>query len=64
MERLLVDVFVEGKIVYDFPPLEELRRRRHADLESMDPGIRRLVNPHIYHVSLSQELWDLKQEPD
>jgi nicotinate phosphoribosyltransferase len=27
----------------------------------LDPGIRRLVNPHIYHVSLSQELWELKQ---
>jgi nicotinate phosphoribosyltransferase len=23
--------------------------------------VRRLVNPHIYHVSLSQRLWDLKQ---
>ena len=27
----------------------------------LDPGVRRLVNPHIYHVSLSQRLWDLKQ---
>jgi len=23
--------------------------------------VRRLVNPHIYHVSLTQALWDLKQ---
>jgi hypothetical protein len=21
-----------------------------------------MVNPHVYHVSLSQRLWDLKQE--
>jgi nicotinate phosphoribosyltransferase len=28
----------------------------------LDPGVRRLVTPHIYHVSLSQKLWDLKQE--
>jgi nicotinate phosphoribosyltransferase len=61
-EQLLVDVSVEGKVVCDFPPLEDLRKRRRNDLESMDPGIRRLVNPHVYHVSLSQELWDLKQQ--
>jgi nicotinate phosphoribosyltransferase len=28
----------------------------------LDPGVRRLMNPHIYHVSLTQELWDLKQD--
>ncbi|MBE2234279.1 MAG: hypothetical protein IAE85_12370, partial [Anaerolinea sp.] len=26
-----------------------------------DAGVRRLVTPHIYHVSLSQRLWELKQ---
>ena len=42
--------------------LDEIRQQRVADVEALDPGIRRLVNPHIYHVSLSQQLWDLKQE--
>lgn len=60
-EELHVDILVEGKIVYEFPPLEELRTRRDEDLERLDPGIRRLVNPHIYHVSLTQNLWNLKQ---
>lgn len=41
--------------------IEEARKRRHADLERLDPGVRRLVNPHIYHVSVSQRLWHLKQ---
>jgi nicotinate phosphoribosyltransferase len=36
-------------------------RRASQDVEALDPGIRRLVNPHIYHVSLSQKLWDLKE---
>jgi nicotinate phosphoribosyltransferase len=27
----------------------------------LDVGVRRLMNPHIYHVSLSQHLWDMKQ---
>jgi nicotinate phosphoribosyltransferase len=39
-----------------------MRAQSIADVEALDPGIRRLVNPHIYHVSLTQRLWDLKQE--
>jgi nicotinate phosphoribosyltransferase len=39
-----------------------MRERRHADVERLDLGVRRIMNPHIYHVSLSQRLWDLKQE--
>jgi nicotinate phosphoribosyltransferase len=33
-----------------------------ADIERLDPGVLRIMNPHIYHVSLSQKLWDLKQK--
>lgn len=62
IEPLLIDVLIEGKLVYDLPPLEEIRRQRQADVSRLDPGVRRLVNPHIYHVSLTQRLWDLKQE--
>ncbi len=61
MEPLLTDVLVEGKLVAELPPLDALRTRRSADVEQLDPGIRRLVNPHIYHVSLTAQLWDLKQ---
>jgi len=62
VEQLLVDVLRDGKLVYDLPPLEEMRRVRQDDLARLDPGVKRLVNPHIYHVSLSQRLWNLKQE--
>lgn len=62
IEALYVDVLRDGKLVYDLPALEDIRQRRIQDVDSLDPGIRRLVNPHIYHVSLSQELWNLKQE--
>jgi nicotinate phosphoribosyltransferase len=27
----------------------------------LDAGVRRLINPHVYHVALTQRLWDLKQ---
>lgn len=61
IEPLLVEVLREGRLVADLPSLEEIRARRRADVERLDPGVRRLVTPHIYHVSLSQRLWDLKQ---
>jgi nicotinate phosphoribosyltransferase len=62
IEPLQATVYTVGGLAYDPPPLAEIRRQRELDLERLDPGIRRLVNPHIYHVSLSQQLWDLKQE--
>jgi nicotinate phosphoribosyltransferase len=62
MEPLLVDVLNEGKLAYDFPSIEEMRERRQADIDRLDPGVKRLINPHVYHVSLTERLWDLKQE--
>jgi nicotinate phosphoribosyltransferase len=61
-ESLLVDVLREGKPVYALPTLEQMRAVRDADLDRLDPGVKRLMNPHIYHVSLSENLWDLKQK--
>jgi nicotinate phosphoribosyltransferase len=61
-EPLLVDIVREGKLVYNLPTIEDMRKQRIADVERLDPGVRRLINPHIYHVSLTQRLWDLKQE--
>jgi nicotinate phosphoribosyltransferase len=62
IEPLHVEVLREGAPVYTPPTLEEMRARRRADVERLDAGVRRIVNPHIYHVSLSERLWDLKQE--
>jgi len=62
IEPLLVAVLNEGKPVYDSPSIEEMRHLRQADVKRLDPGVKRLVNPHTYHVSLTKSLWDLKQE--
>jgi nicotinate phosphoribosyltransferase len=61
-EELLVPVFAEGRRRDGEPDLETLRGRRRADLERLDPGVRRLVNPHIYHVSLTKNMKDLQLE--
>lgn len=62
IEPMLVEVLREGKLVYDLPTIDEMRSRRQADVERLDPGVRRIMYPHFYHVSLTQRLWDLKQK--
>lgn len=59
-EDLLETVFSGGTRKDGEPDLEELRRRRRSDLDRLDPGVRRLVNPHIYHVSLTAAMKDLQ----
>ncbi len=62
IEPLLQEYVREGKEVFPPPALEETREARRADLDRLDDGVKRLVNPHIYHVSMTSRLWDLKQE--
>ncbi len=62
MEELLQPILVQGRQVYTTPPLEEINRVRKKDLDRLDTGVKRLVNPHIYHVSLTESLWELKKE--
>jgi len=59
-EDLLTRAFSEGERRDGSPGLEELRQRRRADLDRLDSGVRRLVNPHIYHVSLTRGVKELQ----
>ncbi|MCD4748324.1 MAG: nicotinate phosphoribosyltransferase [Thermoanaerobaculales bacterium] len=61
IEPLHVDVVQTGRRVGDPPSIEAIRALRSSDLECLYPGVKRLMNPHVYHVSLSQALWDFKQ---
>jgi nicotinate phosphoribosyltransferase len=61
IEPLLETILHEGKLVYTFPSIEAIRQRRQGDLDRLDDGVKRIMNPHIYHVSLTQRLWELKQ---
>lgn len=62
MEPLLVEVLREGRRVYEMPSLEAIRAQRQQDVERLDAGVRRIMYPHVYHVSLTQKLWDLKKQ--
>ncbi len=60
--ELLVPIFQNGELVYQAPSLEEIRNKTKAELQTLSEEMRRLKNPHIYHVDLSKSLWDLKNE--
>lgn len=61
VEPLLATVYDEGRRARRVS-IEEIRQRRRDDLDHLDAGVKRLVNPHLYHISLSEPLWDLKQD--
>jgi nicotinate phosphoribosyltransferase len=60
-ESLLTYIMKDGKLVYNFPSIEEIRRIRQSDIDQLDTGVKRLINPHYYHVSLTQKLWEMKK---
>jgi nicotinate phosphoribosyltransferase len=62
VEPLLVEAFRDGQRTFVAPSLDDMRALRDSDLGRLYPGVRRLMKPHIYHVSLTKKLWDYKQE--
>jgi nicotinate phosphoribosyltransferase len=62
IEPLLEPVWKDGTRLKNNSTLGEIRGNRLKDIARLDPGVCRIMNPHIYHVSLTQKLWSLKQE--
>lgn len=62
IEPLLIDAWTEGSGRAAQPSIDAMRELRRADLEQLDPGVKRLMYPHVYHVSLSQKLWEHKEQ--
>ena len=60
IEPLLIEILKDGELACEYPSIQELRTIREKDVERLDTGVRRLMNPHIYHVSLTPKLWELK----
>jgi nicotinate phosphoribosyltransferase len=61
-EPLLAIRFDKGKPAAKQPSLGEIQRRVRTGLESFDQSYKRLLNPHIYKVSVTGKLRDLKLE--
>lgn len=61
-EDLLAPIFKEGKLIYAVPTLPDVQSRARAQLASLHPGIKRLVNPHRYPAGLEKRLNHLRNE--
>jgi nicotinate phosphoribosyltransferase len=59
---LLVPIFRKGQLVYELPPLQEIRARTQAELNRFPVGIKRFIYPHQYFLGMEKGLYDLKIE--
>lgn len=57
---LHADIFVDGKLVYEIPCLEEARGYLHENLEMLWDEYKRPMNPEEYPVDLSKMCWSNK----
>lgn len=60
--EMQVQIFENGKLVYDEPDLEEIAKYRKEEVASLWDEVKRYDSPHNYYVDLSQDLWNLKQK--
>ena len=49
-------------MVCSLPPLKEIREYAQRELDSFWDEYKRLDQPHVYKVDLSEPLWRLKNE--
>ena len=61
-KELLVPIFLNGKRVYDCPPLEEVRNYCKEQVDTLWDEVKRFDNPHNYYVDLSEKLWTIQQD--
>jgi nicotinate phosphoribosyltransferase len=59
-EALLKPWMEKGKLVKKIPSLEESRQIARNDLDCFDSTYKRFLNPHIYKVSITERLRNLK----
>ena len=59
-KELQVPIFLGGKLVYDMPSLEDIRRYCLKQIDTLWDEVTRFENPHNYYVDLSQKLWDIR----
>lgn len=62
VRKLLVPLFIDGKQVYAPPAADKSAAHARRELGTFWEEIKRLLNPHIYKVDISDRLYDLKQK--
>ena len=62
VRELLVPVFKNGQCIYKSPDLPDIQAYAKSELDTLWEEYKRLTNPHVFKVDLSQKLYDLKQK--
>lgn len=62
LRELLVPIFRQGQCLYESPTVKAIQAHLKVEKEGLWPAFKRMVNPHVYHVDLSRDLWTLKQK--
>ena len=62
VRELPVQIISGGKLVYKMPALKEIRAYAATEMESFWDEYKRLDQPHVYKVDLSDELYALKSD--
>lgn len=60
--QLLQPLFINGKRVYEYQDIDDIKSYCLAQVDTLWDEVKRFENPHTYYVDLSQRLWDTKHE--
>ena len=62
IREMMEPIFKNGKLVYESPEVAEIKKYAEREKESLGAEYKRLTNPHIMKVDLSDKLYNLKQK--
>ena len=62
MKDIMVEVIKNGQVVYNAPSIKEICAYAKKSLDEFYDEYKRITNPHIYKVDLSDNLYNLKKE--
>lgn len=60
IKDLLIPIFINGKLVYDVPDLEQIREYSKQEFDKIWDEVLRFEFPQVYYVDLSRKLKDMK----
>ena len=59
---LLVDIFKDGKLVYELPALMDIQAYARKEFDKLWDEYKRVLNPQHYPVDLAKDLWQDKMD--
>lgn len=62
LEKLLKPIFINGKLVYETPSINQIKERVKKDLSTLWDENKRLINPQPPFVDLSDKLYELRNK--